>query len=102
MSTAEREMVLNEHRNKAEEGDPDHLRIKPAMDAAIQKFSTSKQLKSAYKIAKKSHNDIKEILTVAQDTLKIFKERYQNARNDKKKASKFKNKFEEGGSGIEK
>jgi hypothetical protein len=68
----------------------------------FKEFSTSKQLKSAYKIAKKSHNDIKEILTVAQDKLKTFKERYQNARNDKKKARKFKNKFEEGGSGIEK
>jgi hypothetical protein len=62
MSTAEREMVLNEHRNKAEEGDPDHLRIKPAMDAAIQKqkfgdnIKKQKQMKNWNKIMKSSND----------------------------------------------
>jgi len=50
MSTAERDLVLEEHRRKASEGDPDHLRIQPVMAMAIER---QRLVENALKIKKK-------------------------------------------------
>ena len=49
MSTAERTLVLEEHRKKAEEGDADHIRIKPLMEIAIERQQRTEDLQRVKK-----------------------------------------------------
>lgn len=56
MSTAERNLVLEEHRKKAEEGDLDHIRIKPQMELAIARQSAADGLKKIQKKNRRMNN----------------------------------------------
>ena len=70
--------------------------------AEFKEFPSSSRLKSAFKVAKKNHNDADEKLQSAQNIVNELNEKYIQAKKDKSTKLRLKKKYEEGGAGMEK